>query len=407
MKPVTLLKQLAALALSLVATCSNAGIYVSGSTVYENGSPFVMRGVNVAHAWYADKTNSSLSDISATGANSVRVVLASGKLWARTPESQVASIISQAKANKLITVLEVHDTTGFGEQAAATLNEAVDYWISIKNALIGQEDYVIINIGNEPFGNGQSASTWTDGHKNAISRLRAAGFKHALMVDAANWGQDWQNIMRDNAASVLASDPQKNVMFSVHMYEVYGSASTINNYMTSFKNNGLALVIGEFAADHFGKNVDEGAIMSYARQHNYGYFGWSWSGNGAGLTSLDVVQNFNPSSLTSWGNTLINGANGIKATSRRATIFGGTSSSSSSAGHACGTAPNGYPYCCSANSATGNGWGWENNQSCVVRTSATSCNWYGTSYPICTSVSSGWGWENNRSCISQSTCNSQ
>lgn len=408
MKATILIKPFAALVLALSAISSSAGIYVSGSTVYENSSPFVMRGVNVAHAWYNDKTANSLSDIAKTGANSVRVVLASGKLWTRTPESQVVSIISQAKANKLITVLEVHDTTGYGEQTAATLNEAVDYWISIKNSLIGQEDYVIINIGNEPFGNGQSASAWTDGHKNAISRLRAAGFKHALMVDAANWGQDWQNIMRDNAASVLASDPQKNVIFSVHMYEVYGSASSINSYMASFKNNGLALVVGEFAADHFGSNVDEGSIMSYAKQYNYGYFGWSWSGNGSGLASLDIAQNFNANTLTTWGNTLINGSNGIKATSRLASIFGGSaSSSSSSSGNSCGTAPNGYPYCCSASSATGNGWGWENNQSCVVRTTSSSCNWYGTSYPICTSVSSGWGWENNRSCISQSTCNSQ
>ena len=406
------LKPLAALALTLASLSSSAGIYVSGSTVYENSSPFVMRGVNVAHAWYPDKTSSSLSDIAKTGANSVRVVLASGKLWSRTPESQVVSIISQAKANKLIAVLEVHDTTGYGEQTAASLNEAVDYWISIKNSLIGQEDYVIINIGNEPFGNGQSASAWVDGHKNAISRLRAAGFKHALMVDAANWGQDWQNIMRDNAAGVLASDPQKNVIFSVHMYEVYGSASTINSYMSSFKSNGLALVVGEFAADHFGKNVDEGAIMSYAKQYNYGYFGWSWSGNGTGLTSLDVVQNFNAASLTTWGNTLINGSNGIKATSKRASIFGGStssssSSSSSSSGNSCGTAANGYPYCCNASSATGGGWGWENNRSCVVQTSSSTCNWYGTSYPICTNTTSGWGWENNRSCISASTCASQ
>ena len=229
MRASTLLKPLAALTLAISTLTANAGIYVSGSTVYENSSPFVMRGINVAHAWYSGNTSSSLSDISKTGANTVRVVIASGKLWSKTSESEVASIISQAKANKLIVVLEVHDTTGYGEQTAATLSEAVDYWLSIKNALIGQEDYVIINIGNEPFGNGPSASAWVDGHKNAISRLRAAGFKHAIMVDAANWGQDWENIMRYNAPSVLAADSQRNVIFSVHMYQVYNNSTIINN----------------------------------------------------------------------------------------------------------------------------------------------------------------------------------
>lgn len=276
----TFLKPLAALTLTFSAMGASAGIYVSGSTVYENSSPFVMRGINVAHAWYSGNTSSSLSDIAKTGSNTVRVVIASGKLWGKTSESEVASIISQAKANKLIVVLEVHDTTGYGEQTAATLSEAVDYWISIKNALMGQEDYVIINIGNEPFGNGQSSSAWVDGHKNAISRLRAAGFKHALMVDAANWGQDWENIMRYNAPGVLAADSQRNVIFSVHMYQVYNNASIINSYMSSFKSNGLALVVGEFAADHFGENVDEASIMSYAKQ--YGTAIWVGRGQGMG-----------------------------------------------------------------------------------------------------------------------------
>lgn len=465
MKASTLIKHVSAIALAVAAVNSSAGIYVSGSTVYENSSPFVMRGVNVAHAWYADKTSSSLSDIAKTGANTVRVVLATGKLWSKTSETQVASIISQAKANKLITVLEVHDTTGYGEQTAATLSEAVDYWISIKNSLVGQEDYVIINIGNEPFGNGQSASAWTDGHKNAISRLRAAGFKHALMVDAANWGQDWQNIMRDNAASVLASDPQKNVIFSVHMYQVYNSASSINSYMSSFKNNGLALVVGEFAADHFGENVDEGSIMSYAKQYNYGYLGWSWSGNGTGLTSLDIAQNFNPSTLSSWGNTLINGSNGIKSTSKVATIFGGSSGSSGCSATtvtpylrvnsgswqqtAAATVSSGAKVEFGPHPTSGGSWSWSGcgtsgtsraqsvtiSSSCSATTTYTNscgtqstrqftislnsassssstaaggtCNWYGTSYPICVNTSSGWGWENNKSCVAQSTCNSQ
>jgi mannan endo-1,4-beta-mannosidase len=378
-------KTLAACSLALCALSASAGIYVSGDTVYEgNGNAFVMRGVNVAHAWYSDKTNSSLSDIAKTGANSVRVVLASGKLWSKTPASEVSSIISQAKANKLIAVLEVHDTTGLGEQTAATLSEAVDYWISIKSTLLGQEDYVIINIGNEPMGNGQTAAAWTNGHKDAITRLRAAGFKHSIMVDAANWGQDWQNIMRDNASSVLAADPQKNVIFSVHMYQVYNSDSIISNYMSAFKSNGLALVVGEFAADHFSENVDEASIMKRAQENKYGYLGWSWSGNGANLGALDIAQNFNPSSLTTWGNTLINGANGIKATSKLATIYtgGGTAASSSPAASSKPAS--------SASSAT--------------TTTGGTCNWYGTSYPICTSTTSAWGYENNQSCVGRTSC---
>jgi mannan endo-1,4-beta-mannosidase len=302
---------------------NSSGLHVSGRQLLEsNGNAFVMRGINVPHAWYQDRTASSLSDIANTGANSVRIVLASGERWSQTSEAEVSNLIEQAKANKLIAVLEVHDTTGYGEESgAATLSQAVDYWKSIKGALIGQEDYVVVNIGNEPLGNDQPASAWVDGHIEAIQALRDAGFNHAIMVDAANWGQDWENIMRDNAASVLAADPQRNVIFSVHMYQVYGDANTISDYMSTFVQNDLALVVGEFGADHQGEEVDEAAVMSYAEQYGYGYLGWSWSGNSGGAESLDIVLNFDASQLSSWGEILINGNNGIRATSAIATIF--------------------------------------------------------------------------------------
>jgi GH35 family endo-1,4-beta-xylanase len=300
------------------------GLHVSGKQLLEsNGNAFVMRGINVPHAWYPDNTASALNDIAQTGANSVRIVLASGERWSETSESEVSNLIEQAKANNLIAVLEVHDTTGYGEQSgAATLSQAVDYWKSIKAALIGQEDYTVINIGNEPFGNGQSASAWIDGHIEAIQALRDAGFNHAIMVDAPNWGQDWENIMRDSASSVLTADPLQNVVFSVHMYQVYQDANTISDYMSAFIQNELALVVGEFGADHQGEEVDEASVMGYAEQYGYGYLGWSWSGNSGGTESLDIVQDFDASRLSSWGETLINGDNGIRATSSTATVFG-------------------------------------------------------------------------------------
>ncbi len=48
--------------------------------------------------------------------------------------------------------------------------------------------------------------------------------------------------------------------------------------------------------------------------------------------------------------------------------------------------------------------------SSVVASSIASgqqCNWYGTLYPLCVNTQSGWGYENNKSCISRSTCASQ
>ena len=315
----------------LVVSQAVAGWSVNGSKVIDpRGNNFIFRGINHAHAWYPDKTAAAMTDIAATGANSVRVVLANGAQWTRTSGADVAIIIGQCKAAKLVCVLEVHDSTGFGESSAATnISNAAAYWASsdIKSAIIGQEDYVIVNIANEPYGNGVSASTFTTETSAAIKTIRNAGLTHLIMVDAPNWGQDWSNIMRDNAATIFAADSLSNTMFSVHMYEVYNTASNVQNYLTSFQAKGFALIVGEFGTENNGKNVDEVSILLYTQQMGIGYMGWSWSGNGSCCVPLDIATNWNPSALSTWGNLLINGANGIKATSKLATHFGTTTSS--------------------------------------------------------------------------------
>ncbi|WP_461711687.1 cellulase family glycosylhydrolase [Streptomyces sp. DSM 41013] len=348
------------------AEAAAGGIHVSNGRVVEgNGSAFVMRGVNHAYTWYPDRTG-SIADIAAKGANTVRVVLSSGGRWTKTSASEVSALIGQCKANKVICVLEVHDTTGYGEDGAATsLDQAADYWVGVKSALEGQEDHVVVNIGNEPFGNTNYAA-WTDATKSAIGKLRGAGLGHALMVDAPNWGQDWSGTMRSNAASVFASDPDRNTVFSVHMYGVYDTAAEVRDYLNAFVGSGLPIVVGEFGDQHSDGNPDEDAIMATAQSLGVGYLGWSWSGNGGGVEYLDMVNGFDPNSLTSWGNRIFYGSNGIAATSRTATVYGGSGGSTG------GTAPNGYPYCVNGGAfdPDGDGWGWENSRSCVVRGSA-------------------------------------
>jgi mannan endo-1,4-beta-mannosidase len=293
-----------------------------GRLVEKDGSPFVMRGVNVAHAWYRDQTRQTFADVAQRGGNTVRVVLANGVQWARTPEAEVRNIIQWAKEKQLIVMLEVHDTTGYGEKAgAATLASAVDYWVSIKAALQGQEDHVLINLGNEPFGNGVSADTWTQAHQSAIQAMRTAGFTHTLVLDAANWGQDWEGIMRARSRSVFDSDPLANTLFSVHMYQVYGSEGAVADYLQAFGAAKLPLIVGEFAADHYGQTVAVEAILREAQARGVGYLGWSWSGNSSDLRSLDIVNHFDNQSLTPWGEKLFNSANGITATARKARIY--------------------------------------------------------------------------------------
>jgi mannan endo-1,4-beta-mannosidase len=317
---------LASLLVSVQPASAAVGLRVSGRNIVEaNGSNFIIRGTSHAHTWFSTQT-SSFANIKSLGANAVRVVLSGGRWPPANGAADVANVVSLCKAARLICILENHDTTGFGEQGGAvSLDAAVNYWISVQSALTGQENHVIINIGNEPIGNNVVTPGWTQATTSAITRMRSAGFQHLLMVDAPNWGQDWQFTMRDNAATVADADPQDNTVFSVHMYGVFDTAAEITAYLNAFQTAGLPLVIGEFGHNHSDGNPDEDTIMAQAVQRGIGYLGWSWSGNSGGVEYLDQVTNFNVNQLTPWGQRLFNGANGIASTAREATIYSGGS----------------------------------------------------------------------------------
>ncbi|MEU3660200.1 cellulase family glycosylhydrolase [Streptomyces sp. NPDC032940] len=297
------------------------GLHISDGRLLEaDGNDFVMRGVNHAHTWYPGETQ-SLADVKALGANTVRVVLSDGHRWSRNSPEDVAAVIGRCKANRLICVLEVHDTTGYGEDAAAgTLDHAADYWIALKDVLAGEEGHVVVNIGNEPWGNTNPAG-WTEPTIAAVRKLRAAGLQHTIMVDAPNWGQDWQGVMRDNARAVHAADPTGNLIFSIHMYSVYDTAQEITDYLHAFADAGLPLLVGEFGgpADQYG-DPDEDTVMATAEQLGLGYLAWSWSGNTD--PALDLATDFDPARLSAWGERVFHGADGIASTAEEASVYG-------------------------------------------------------------------------------------
>jgi mannan endo-1,4-beta-mannosidase len=308
--------------------CNATGFHVRDGALFDvKCNEFVMRGVNYPYTWFATRnTQQDLAAIAAAGANAVRLVLSTGGRWTKTTASELTSLISSAKAARLVPILEVHDSTGFSEQAGSVaLSNAVSYWTSsdVVAALEGQEAYVIINVANEPNGN-DTSSSWAPDHVTAVQALRNAGLAHTLMVDAPNWGQDWSNTMRDGAgASIWEADTEKNLVFSVHMYDVYGTSSTITSYFNTFLSKYAApLVVGEFASDHGASgDVDEATIMALAETLSIGYLGWSWAGNSTDLASLDITNNFDSASLTTWGTRLINGTDGISSTSVPCTCF--------------------------------------------------------------------------------------
>jgi len=309
---------------------SFAGFFIAnGQLVDNNGTPFIMRGVNYPYTWFQSRnTQADLAAIAATGSNTVRIVLSTGGQWARVNGTQVSQLIQWCKDLKMIAVLEVHDSTGWNESGGAVpISNATAYWTSsdIRAAINGQENFVIINIANEPFGNTTTANYLPDTIA-AIQALRNAGLTHTIMIDGATWGQDWSNTMRTNAMQLWNADTRRNLVFSVHMYEVYQSLTPIQTYMQGFDDMNLPLVIGEFGPINNGQFVDSDSVIAQAQARGNGYIGWSWSGNGGSGTGLDMTVNFDPAQLTTWGNRIVNGTSGIRSTSVLASVFGTSTS---------------------------------------------------------------------------------
>lgn len=294
---------------------------VVGSNLFDaNGNNFIMKGVNYPHTWFKNEYNVAIPAIAEAGANAVRIVLSNGTKddWQKDSASSVQTLIDLCEQNKLVAILEVHDALGVDE--VGPLMDAVDYWISIKDVLVGKEDTVIINITNEWFGSWNGAD-WADGYIQAIKKLRDAGFTHTIMVDSAGWGQ-YPASIHDFGIDVFNSDPLKNTMFSIHMYEYAGgNAAQIKNNIDKVINQGLAVCIGEFGHKHTDGDVDEDYILSYTKELGVGWLAWSWKGNGSQWAYLDLSNDWAGKSLTSWGNTIVNGPNGLKDSAKICTVF--------------------------------------------------------------------------------------
>ena len=313
---------------AVAKAAASGSIYVNGNTMYDGeGNEFIMKGVNIGHAWHTAHTKQSIEDASALGANTARIVLAegtnyygsSGVVGEGTSAAEVENIISWCRANKMICILELHDFTGKNEPTQITQN-CVNYWTGIKDLLNANKDYVIVNIANEWLGTSGADTVWKDTYTTAIKAMRAAGIENCIQVDASGWGQEDTYVIRD-AASVLEADPMNNVAFSYHMYYVLGgTAAKIKSAIDGALAAGIHISVGEFSYWQNQNGVDERTIVDYCTAKDVGWLAWSWSGNSGNDQPLDLVSatTFSKDDLTDWGKWVFYGKNGIQETSKRA-----------------------------------------------------------------------------------------
>jgi mannan endo-1,4-beta-mannosidase len=297
------------------------GFFVTGGRLYDKfGNDFIPRGINNPDVWFdiGDQylAYNALDNIAAYGANVVRIV------WQTNATGGTSALLQRILRHvvelKLVPLVELHDVTG-GTSNQDLLN-MVAYYTSapIKAILLQYEAFLLINIANEWSGN-----DFRGGYTAAVQAMRTAGINHALIVDANGFGQNAASIMNDGAA-LMAADPQHNLMFSVHMYDQYANNAGGRTKITSTLqlSTTVPLLVGEFGWQTNNQTpIDAAFIMSECVRLKLGYLGWSWKGNGTAQAYLDLAVDWEGAALSSWGNTLIKGTNGLSTSTAKATIY--------------------------------------------------------------------------------------
>jgi mannan endo-1,4-beta-mannosidase len=300
---------------ALTKTKVKDGFYTQSGKLYDAyGAQFVIRGVNNAHIYFDTSARylawQALDNIAVYNTNAIRVV------WDTTGSAALlAEVLFRVVELKMVPIVELHDVTG--SQDAARLLDMARYYTGaeVKQVLTDFREYLLVNIANEWSGQGNYASAY----QAAITQLRNGGVNHVLVIDGSGFGQDASSIF-NNASALTTFDPQHNLLFSVHMYSQYGSASAVDTVLNQSNTSAVPLIVGEFGHQLGGAGVAWQQILARCQALGIGYVAWSWMGNDAMNMQLNMAQNWE-GPLTTWGQNVLTGTNGIQQTARRATIF--------------------------------------------------------------------------------------
>ena len=296
------------------AVAKTTGFCVLGRDLYDGrGVKVILRGVNKMSVFeQPDDSRGQISfgEIKQTGANTVRIVWAIATDQGVTSTATLDALIANAKANHLIPMIELHDATGDWGR----LNELVTYWTqpAVVSIIRKHQAYLLVNIGNEVGNDTVSQADFVAGYTGAVQRMRAAGIHVPLVIDAPDWGKDLA-MLNNTAATLLAADPDGNLVFSVHLYwsmSCGADAAFIRSNLQQAVNLGYPLIVGEFS--RYGgfpcsdpaasicspaAEIDTRTILAACHKLQLGWYAWEWGPGNDFNDPLCAVMDMTPDRL--------------------------------------------------------------------------------------------------------------
>lgn len=282
------------------------GFFVQGRYLYsKDNEKVILRGVNHMFIW-TDREGKVLPEIAKTGANVVRIVW---NMLGRV--SDLDHIIRECISNNMIPMPELHDATGRWDK----LPELLNFWLrdEVLQMISNHQEYLLLNIGNEVGADEVDSEEFFEAYNMMITKMRAAGIRVPLIIDADSWGQSSKNIL-EVGPKLLQADPEHNLMFSIHMWwpsERHDPKATgvetveerVTQVLEKSVELNLPLIVGEFApvAVKGAKYIPYRHIMAEAERLNIGWLAWSWGPGNFDSQEMDMTTRGSYNTLVDWG----------------------------------------------------------------------------------------------------------
>jgi mannan endo-1,4-beta-mannosidase len=284
------------------------------------GDAMVLRGVNEMIIWSENRDGiPEYAEIARTGANAVRIV------WNTEGEAaELAAALSNALAEGMLPVPELHGE----QQDFAELAGLVDYWTrsDIVDIITNHQATLVVNIAAGLGSEQVTAEQWESEYSVAIGRMRDAGIRVPIMVDAPAYGQDVDTLQASGPA-LIAADPLHNILLGLNIWWSDGTAERIHAELLETATLDLPLVIGEVSpfasADCPDTPIDYAAVITEADAMQIGWFAWSWGAlpNESCPGNLDMSADGTFEGLTGWGlEVAVTHPSSIANTARRSRV---------------------------------------------------------------------------------------
>jgi hypothetical protein len=256
------------------------GFFVLNGKLYDpDGLEFRIRGVNRNHY-----DSDSVAGLVKANVNAVRVFVTTqyGQTW----PGLAAILQNDHVAHQEMPIPAIAGNTWGATTCSsnnAMLGDAVSDWVNNAKTWTALNRYMAVNIANEW---GPSNSTaWRDQYIAAIAKMRAAGYLSPLVIDSGGCGQDMNDLLTYSTA-VFNADPQKNIIFSFHLYGLTRTADLapfLAKLNALQQSAGMVFVVGEFGP---GRDIGPsptlttpGQVITAAESNDIGWMAWAWDDN--------------------------------------------------------------------------------------------------------------------------------